>query len=152
VAQNTRYEQSAIQGWVSYVNHSLKIGNCKACDVVNIDDDNVDFDLASGTMLAGHGERTSGCATTGSSTRCTVFLDVTMDGVNLPPFIIYKGANTSRSLIMREWKDLEARQNFGYPDGQVYTVQANAWMDEQATIKWVDEVWGPYTNDPQCDV
>jgi hypothetical protein len=61
-----------------------------------------------------------------------------MDGEKLPPFIIYKGANTSRSLIKREWKDLEARQKFGYPEGHVYTVQANAWMDEQVIIKWVD--------------
>jgi hypothetical protein len=51
-------------------------------------------------------------------------------------------------LIKREWKDLEARQKFGYPEGQVYTVQAKAWMDEQAIMKWVDELWGPYTKDP----
>jgi hypothetical protein len=53
VAQNTCYEQSVIQDWVSYVNHNIKICNYKACDVVNIDKTNVDFDLASGTTLAG---------------------------------------------------------------------------------------------------
>jgi hypothetical protein len=55
VAQNTRYEQSVIQGWVSYVNISIKIRNYKACDAFNIDETNVNFDLASGTTLAGHG-------------------------------------------------------------------------------------------------
>jgi hypothetical protein len=50
VAQNTRYEQSIIQGWVSYTNHTIKTGNYKACDVVNIDETNFDFDLASGMM------------------------------------------------------------------------------------------------------
>jgi hypothetical protein len=40
----------------------------------------------------------------------------------------------------------------GYPEGrQVYTVQANAWMDEQSIMKSIDEVWGPYNKDPQCD-
>jgi hypothetical protein len=151
VSQNTRYEQSVIQGWVSYVNHSIKIGNYNACDVANIDETNVDFDLASGTTLAGHGNRTSGCVTTGSFARYTVLLGVTMDGEKLPHFIIYKGENTSRSLIKREWKDLEARQNCGYPEGQVNTVQAKAWMDEQAMMKWVDEVWGHYTKDPRRD-
>jgi hypothetical protein len=101
VAQNTRFEQSIIQGWVYYVNHTIKIGNYKACDVVNIEETNVDFDVATGTTLSGHGERNSGCATTGSSTRCTVLLGVTMDGEKLPPFIIYKGENTPRSLIKR---------------------------------------------------
>jgi transposase-like protein len=147
VAQNTRYEQSDIPGWVSYVNHSIKIGNYKACDVVIMDETNIDFDLASGTTLAGRGEQTIGYATKGSSARCTVLLGVTMGGEKLPPFIIYKGANTSHSLIKREWNDLEARQKFGYPEGQVYTVQAKAWMDEQAMMKWVDEVWGHYTKD-----
>jgi hypothetical protein len=56
VAQNTRYEQSGIQGWVYYVNHSIKIGNYKACDLVNIDETSVKFYLASGKTLAGHGE------------------------------------------------------------------------------------------------
>jgi hypothetical protein len=151
VAQNTRYEQIVIQGWVSYVNHSIKIGNYKACDVVNIDETNIDFDLASTTTLAGRGERTIRFATTGSSARSSVLLGVTMDGEKLPPFIIYKGENTSHSLIKREWKELEARQKFGYPEGQVYTIQANAWMDEQAMMKWVDEVWGTYTKDPRRD-
>jgi hypothetical protein len=113
---------------VYYVNHSIKIGNYKACDVVNIDETNVDFDLASRTTLADRGKRKIGFVTTGSSARCTVLLGVTMDGQKLPPFIIYKGVNTSRSLIRREWKDLEARQKFGYPEGQVYTVQAKACM------------------------
>jgi hypothetical protein len=56
VAQNTHYEQSVIQGWVSYVNHYIKIENYKACDVVNIDETNINFDLASRTTLAGRGE------------------------------------------------------------------------------------------------
>jgi hypothetical protein len=54
VAQNTCYGQSVIQGGVSYVNRSIKIG--EACGVVNIDETNVDIDLASGMTLAGHGE------------------------------------------------------------------------------------------------
>jgi hypothetical protein len=132
---------------VFYVDHTIKIGNYKAYDVVKINETNVDFDLASGTTLAGHGERTSGCATTGSSARCTVLLGVTTDGDKLPPFIIYKGKNTPHSLIKHEWNDLEAGQKYGHPEGQAYTVQAKAWMDEQAMMKWVDEVWGPYTKD-----
>jgi hypothetical protein len=151
VDQNTRYDQSVIQGWVSYVDRSIKIGNYKACDVVNIDETNVNLDIASGTTLAGSGERTIGCATTGSSAKCTVLIVITMDGEKLPPFIIYKGKNTSRSLIKRECKDLDARQKFGYPEGKVYISQAKDWMDERAMIKWVDKVRGPYTKDPRRD-
>jgi hypothetical protein len=51
VYQNTQYEQSAIQGWVFYVNRSMKIGNYKACDVVNINETNINVDLASGRCL-----------------------------------------------------------------------------------------------------
>jgi hypothetical protein len=65
------------------VNHTIKIGNYKVFHVVNIDETNIDFDLASETMLAGRGERNIGCATTGSSTRCTILLGVTMHGEKL---------------------------------------------------------------------
>jgi hypothetical protein len=149
VAQNTRYEQIAIQGWVSYVNRKIKIGNHNACDVFNIDETNIDFDLASRTTLAGRDEGTIGCATTGSSARCTVLLGVTIDGEIRPPFVIYNGANTLHSLIKHEWKDLESRQKYGHPEGQVYIVQSKALMDEQSMMKWVDKIWGPYTNDPR---
>jgi hypothetical protein len=128
VAQNTRYKQSIIQGWVSYVNQSIKIGNYKVCGVVNIDETNVDFDLASRATLAVRGERKSGCAATGSSTRCAVLIGVAMDCDKLPPFIIYKGTGTPHSLIKREWKDLDTTQTYGYLEGQVYTVQEQAWM------------------------
>jgi hypothetical protein len=63
---------------------------------VNIDEinvDNVDFDLVSGTTLDGRGDKKSGCATTGCSSMCTVLLGVAMDGEKLPPYIINKGAN-----------------------------------------------------------
>jgi hypothetical protein len=117
VAHNTRYEQIVIQGWVSYVNRSIKIGNYKGSDLVNIDETNVDFDLASKTKLAGCGEHEK-----------------------LPPFLIYKGGNAAHCLIKHEWKDFEAIQKYGYPEGQVYTVQEKAWMGEQSMMKWLDEV------------
>jgi hypothetical protein len=59
--------------------------------VVNIDETNANFDFSPGTTLDGCGERTSGCATTGSSTRCTVLLGVTMDGDKLSSFFILQG-------------------------------------------------------------
>jgi hypothetical protein len=80
VAQNTRYEQSVVQGWVSYVSQSIKIGIYKACDVVNIGE----TDLASGMMRDGCGEQMIEYANTGSSARCTVLLGFT---------IIYKGVH-----------------------------------------------------------
>jgi hypothetical protein len=117
VAKNIRYKQIGIQGWVSYVNQYIKIGNYKSCDVFNIHETNIDFDLVSRMTLAGRDERKIGCATTGPSARCTVFIGVTMDGEKLPPFIIYKGARIPHSLIKHEWKDLEVREKYGYPEG-----------------------------------
>jgi hypothetical protein len=36
--------------------HAMSKVSFKACDVVNIDETNVDFDFVSGTPLAGHGK------------------------------------------------------------------------------------------------
>jgi hypothetical protein len=58
-----------------------------------------------------------------------------MDIEKPPPFIIYKGANTSCSSIKRKWKDLEAKQKYSCPGGPLYTIQENDWVDEQAIMK-----------------
>jgi hypothetical protein len=94
VVQNTRYDEGVKSGYVAFVNAGLKAVKYKAGDIVNIDETIVDFDLVSGSSLVGRGERTIGCATTGYPSRCTVLIGVTIDGEKLPPYIIYKGANT----------------------------------------------------------
>jgi hypothetical protein len=147
VAQNTRHDMTVKAGYVAFVNEGIKAGKYRACDIVNIDETNIDFDLVSGATLAGRGDRTVACATTGSSNRCTVMLGVTMDGEKLPPFVIFKGANTSRSKIMKEFDSVESRSKFGYPEGMFYTVQAKAWMDKARMHDWIDTVWSPYTKD-----
>jgi hypothetical protein len=80
VAHNTRYEEGIKAGYVDFVNTGRKGGKYKASDIVNIDENNVDFDLVSGSAFAGRGEKTSGCATMGCSSRCTFLLGIKMDG------------------------------------------------------------------------
>jgi hypothetical protein len=127
VAQNTRHDVTAKAGYVAFVNEGIKAGKYRACDIVNIDETNIDFDLVSGSTLAGRGDCTVACATTGSSNRCTVMLGVTMDGEKLPSFVIFKGANTPCSKIMKKFDSVESRSKFGYPEGMFYTVQAKGW-------------------------
>jgi hypothetical protein len=112
---------------------------------------NVAFDLVSGSTLAGRGEKTIGSATTGSSSSCTVLLGVTMDKEKLPPYIIYKSANMLRSLIKKEFKDVEAHTKYGYTEGQLYTVQPKAWMDQYHMLDWVNYVWDPHTKASRND-
>jgi hypothetical protein len=79
VVQNTRHDMTVEAGNVAFVNEGVKADKYRACDIVNIDETNIDFDLASGATLDGRSERTMGCATTGRSSRCTVQMGVTMD-------------------------------------------------------------------------
>jgi hypothetical protein len=97
VTQKTRYDEGFKAGYVAFVNTGLKAGKYKASDIVNIDETNVDFDLVSGSILAVRGEKSIGCATTGSSSRYTILLGITMDGEKLPSYIIFKGANADVS-------------------------------------------------------
>ena len=84
--------------------------------------------------LADKGLRTVSVKSSGSSSRCTILLGVTMDGSKLPPFIIFKGKQGGR--ISREFAQ--------YPSSCVYTVQEKAWMDKRVFIEWVEKVWKPY--------
>jgi hypothetical protein len=81
-------------------------------------------------------------------------LGAMMDGEKLPPFVIFKGAITPHSKIMKEFDSVESRSKFCYPEGLFYTVQANAWMDKSRMHNWIDNVWSPYTKDTHrggCD-
>jgi hypothetical protein len=80
VAQNTHHDTTVKDGYVAFANEGVKAGKYRACNSFNIDKTNIDFDLVSGATLAGCGELTIACTTTGSSNRCTVMLGVTMDG------------------------------------------------------------------------
>ena len=111
MAQNTRYKQSVIDDFVTYVNNQTAAGQYDASRIVNIDETNIYFDLAGGSTLAGRGSRTVSVRTTGSAARCTVLLGVTMVGTKLPPYIIFKGSANGR--ISREFTS--------YPAGQFYT-------------------------------
>jgi hypothetical protein len=106
---------------------------------VNIDKTNIYFDMTSATILAHQGKRTVSIRNTGSSQRCTVLLGVTMDGQKLPPFIIFKGKPGSWII----WEFTIAAH--GYPQGQFYTVQDNAWVDCHVFLQWVNSVWSPFS-------
>jgi hypothetical protein len=101
VAQNTRYDLTVNQEYVKYINEQIKIGPYHPQDIVSIDKTNFDFDQTSGETLANRGDKTIGCAVTGSANRCTVLIVCTMSGDKLPPYIIFKGKDTRGS---RVWK------------------------------------------------
>jgi hypothetical protein len=60
VAQNTLHDMTVKAGYIAFVNEGVKAGKYRAFDIVNIDETNIDFDLASGEPLAGCGEHTIG--------------------------------------------------------------------------------------------
>ena len=112
VAQNTRYCQQKIDQFVEYVTEEIqRLGIGPKC-VVNIDETNVDFDMTGRVTLARRGSRTVSIRSTGSSARVTALLGVTMSGVKLEPFLIFKGQPNGR--IIREFTMLH------YPEGCKY--------------------------------
>jgi hypothetical protein len=130
LAHDTRYDEGVTAGYVDFVNAGLKGGKYKASEIVNIDETNIDFDLVMGSTLAGRGEETIGFTTAGRSSGCTVLLGVTLDMEKLRPYIIYKGANTPRSQIKKELKDVEARAKYGYPrDSYILSNPRHGWTN-----------------------
>jgi hypothetical protein len=74
-----------------------------------------------------------------------------MDGEKLPSYIIYKGAHTPRSLIKTNFKGMDACTKYDYRDGQLYTVQPQAWMDQYHMLDWVNCMWDQYTKGSRLD-
>jgi transposase-like protein len=139
VSQNTRFDQSKINDFVNYVNEQITNGAYTADDVVNIDETNIMFDMTGSITLANQGEKTISLRSSGSSSRCTVLLGVTLSGIKLPPFVIFRGSLKGR--ISREWNC----QNSQFPETSYYTTQPKAWIDETTFLQWVEAVWQPFT-------
>jgi DDE superfamily endonuclease/Transposase len=137
VAQNTRYDSSVIEQFVTFVNGQIATGSFSPDSVVNIDETNIEFDMTGSVTLANQGSRTVSLRSSGSSARCTVLLGVTFSGKKLPPFVIFKGMPNGR--IAREWTG-----STDFPSTSIYAVQQKAWIDERTFLEWIRKVWGPF--------
>lgn len=142
VAQNTRYNVETINDFVHYINDQIVTGGFDADQIVNIDETNIEFDMVGSITLANRGTRTVSIRSSGSSSRCTVLLGVTLSGKKLPPFIIFKGMPNGR--IAREWTGQTV-----YPSSCVYAVQQKAWIDERTFLEWITKIWKPFCHDKQ---
>ena len=100
IAQNNRRDLAAESDFVTCVNEYIDMMKIPASLIVNIDETNVDFDQPSSSTLSQRGERSISVQGTGSSSRCTALLGVTLSGEKLPPFIVFTGTRNGR--IIRE--------------------------------------------------
>ena len=127
---------------MEYVNGQIATGQYSASNIVNIDETNIYYDMTGAITLANRGSRTISVRTSGSSSRCSVLLGVTMSGEKLPPFIVFKGKPNGR--IAREWTGTTE-----FPNSCFYSVQEKAWVDERVFLIWIEKIWKPFTRQKQ---
>ena len=72
----------------------------------------------------------------------TLALTVTVAGGLLPPMFIFKAK--PGHCVQQELKI--------FPEGAVYTIQHNAWMDESVMLQWVDQVLKPWSETVPDDI
>jgi hypothetical protein len=145
-AQNTRHSQAVCDDFVSYIKEKMRMLDIDASNVVNFDETNVHFSIATKKTLNVRGARTVSVRDAESSQRCTVMLGVTGDGQKVPPFIIFKGSNKVTGRINRELQMITEEHTFGFPTQMKYAVQNKAWMDEFTMLDWVEKVWKPFAD------
>ena len=67
---------------------------------------------------------------TNDTKRATLAMTVTASGKILKPLIIFKGARNGR-IVQREFPNCD--------NDMIYLCQANAWMDEDTMLVWIDQ-------------
>ena len=82
------------------------------------------------------------CLSSGSTMRITMALTVTAAGGLLPPMFIFKVKSSGH--VQQELRN--------FPEGAVYTIQHNAWMDESVMLQWVDLVLNPWSETVPDDI
>ena len=87
--------------------------------------------MESGLTLANKGDNnTVSLRTTGTSTRCTVLLGVTLNGEKLTPLVVFKGQPNGS--IARTFNVM--------PASMKYVCQAKAWVNQRVFKHWIAEV------------
>jgi hypothetical protein len=86
------------------------------------------FDMPTNSIIERKGEksviiRTGGC----EKQRCAVTLEITADGRELPPYVIFKRKTMPKATI---------------PNGVHVRVQGKGWTDAAVVCDWVRTVWG----------
>ena len=131
-AGNTRFGREVHCNYTSIFSQSKRDKRF----IINMDQTPIFFSMVPNTMLNRVGDQSVNvCSSSGSTMRVTVALAVTAAGGLLPPMFVFKakpGGPVQRTL-----------RNF--PEGAVYAVQHNAWMDESVMLQWVDRVHKPWS-------
>jgi|LakMenEpi03Aug12_release.lakeMendotaPanAssembly.Ray.scaffolds.fasta_scaffold240978_2 transposase-like protein len=137
MAQNVRHYQDIVNDFVTYFNRQIVAGKYRAPCIVNMDETNLDFDVTPRKTLERIGPRTVSGYRVDHAARATVVLAVTMSGVKLPAFVIFKGVRQGR--IWQEVRGLHFPREFVR-----YSVQPKAWQDISTYKDWVSQVVAPY--------
>jgi hypothetical protein len=104
-----------------------------------MDETNLDFDIDPRYTLERKGERSVNGYIIDSSSCLTAVLAVSMSGVKLPAYNIFKGVWGGQV-----WAEV---QRADFPQGNTrQTMQHSAWMDTPVYKDWVREVLRPYFN------
>ena len=97
--------------------------------IINMDQTPIFFSMVPNTTSNRVGDRSVNVRLSSGSTMCvTVALTVTAAGGLLPRMFVFKAKPGGH--VQRELRN--------FPEGAVYTVQHNAWMDESVMPQWVD--------------
>ena len=102
----------------------------------------ISFDETRSTTIAKRGSRQINLLkpkVTGGSA-ATIFLSVSASGNKLPALVVFKG-KPGATIDRKEIPALNQR----YAPNIRFTVQHSNWCDESVMLRWVDEIWKPYT-------
>ena len=114
----------------AFHNHIIKLRKLHSyamCNIANMDETPVFFDLPGNRTINLTGEKTVLVRTTGNEkNHFTVVLCCTADGTKLKPMIILKRKTLPKVM---------------FPSGVVIHVNEKGWMDTEAMMVWLQKVW-----------
>jgi hypothetical protein len=111
--------------------------------VVNMDETGLAYDTPPKRAFAEKGAKTICIATRGlDKNNVTVALAVTLSGLALKPFIIYRGITSLYLISGKVSGRIQRELRSGiYPQNMAFAVNESAWMDTDKMLQWISEVW-----------
>jgi hypothetical protein len=111
-----------------------EFGNIPEFAIFNMDQTAVYFDNSAKRTIEERGKKSISIATSCSASfRATVFLCVSFSGVKLRPLVVFKAGHHKTI-----HKNLKKSNMDGCNLGLAYTVQENAWCDQDTMCDWIE--------------
>lgn len=150
VAQNAQKSIEVFSDFIDSVNAKMSLYEVTGPYIFNMDQTCVEFDVVPRSTIVQRGTKTVhiDLPKTQHGGKCSTLLTVSGSGFKLPSLSVFSGGR-NKTIHRR----IIPKLNTIAPQVSLFTIQKNAWCDQEIMNEYIEKVWAPlHYNFPQTKI